>query len=189
MDEKKFEPKKLQKLNDPKRLLTIPPAYLCNKLANKQPKTLVEIGAGTALFSLALQQQLKASTVFACDILETMTHWVAENISPEHSAIIPVLSEEHQIPLKEEIADVVFMINLYHELDSPSQSLAEAYRLLRPQGELMIVDWKREEMQDGPPQSIRYEPERVTEQMSESGFSELKIDTHLSKHFIVIGQK
>ena len=43
-----------------------------------------------------------------------------ENVSPKYPNIVPIKTEEHYVPLDDGIADLVFMINLHHELDNPS---------------------------------------------------------------------
>lgn len=189
MNEKKFDPKKLQKLNDPQRLIDIPPGYICDKLNEKHPKVMVEIGAGTAFFSIAFLQELAPSSIYACDISEVMIAWVKENVISNYSNIIPVKSRENFVPLDDQIADLVFMINLHHELDNPSKTLGEAYRILKPQGEIFIVDWKKKEMAEGPPQKIRYFPEQVKKELIDSGFDAVCIFNDLQKHFLVVGKK
>jgi ubiquinone/menaquinone biosynthesis C-methylase UbiE len=188
-DRNKFNAKKLKRLNDPRRLIDIPPAYLCDKLDIGKPKVLVEIGAGTAFFSVALLGRMHPSTVYACDISETMIDWVNENVRPNHPAIIPVKSEEHTVPLDDMIADLVFMINLHHELDDPSRTIGESFRLLRAGGAVIVVDWKKKAMPEGPPVEIRCLPEHVRDELIESGFSGVNIDNGLPKHFIVVGKK
>lgn len=189
MNEKKFDPKKLQKLNNPQRLTDIPPAYVCDRLENKNPDILVEIGAGTAFFSIAFLKHLKPSSVYACDISEVMIDWVKENVVSEFPDIIPVKSGESLVPLDDQMADLAFMINLHHELDNPSQTIEEAHRILKPKGEIFIVDWKKKDMDKGPPQEIRCVPEKVEEELVGSGFSAVRIFNDLPKHFLVVGKK
>jgi len=189
MDEKKFDPKKLQKLNDPKRLLDIPPDYIWEKLHIGNKDVFVEIGAGTAFFSVAFLQKFKPSKLYACDLSEVMIGWVKENISPNYPGIIPVKTEEHTVPLDDEIADLVFMINLHHELEDPSRSLKEAHRLLKPDGTIFVADWKKKDMPEGPPTKMRCLPEEVKAQMVNAGFTGVDIDNALQKHFLVVGKR
>ena len=189
MEEKKFDPKKLQKLNNPQRLKDIPPDYVWDKLNIEKADVLVEIGAGTAFFCIAFLQHAKPSKVYACDISEVMTNWVKENVVPKFPEITSVKTEEYSIPLDDEIADVVFMINLHHELDNPSLTIEEAYRILKPNGNIFVVDWKKKDMEDGPPVQIRCVPERVKEQLVISGFKEVNVFNELPKHFLLVGEK
>ncbi len=189
MNDKKFDPKKLQKLNNPQRLIDIPPDFVWEKLNIEKPGVLVEIGAGTAFFSIAFLQKCKTSTLYACDLSEVMIEWMDENVSPQFPNIIPVKTEEHTVPLDDGIADLVFMISLHHELDSPPLTLIEANRILKPNGKIFIVDWKKEDMAEGPPIQIRCLPEQIKEQLVNAGFKQVAIYNEMQKHFLVVGEK
>jgi ubiquinone/menaquinone biosynthesis C-methylase UbiE len=49
--------------------------------------------------------------------------------------------------------------------------IKESYRILKPGGKIFIVDWKKENMTQGPPTEIRYFPENVMKQLQQSKFS------------------
>jgi len=189
MNEKKFDPKKLKKLNDPQRLTDIPPDYIWEKLHIEKPGVFVEIGAGTAFFSVAFLQKYEPSTLYACDLSEVMINWIKENVSPKYPDIIPIKTGEHNVPLDDGIADLVFMINLHHELENPFLSVEEAYRILKPDGKIFVVDWKKKDMPEGPPTEIRCLPEQVKEQLVDAGFEQVDIYNELQKHFLVVGKK
>ncbi len=189
MNHKKFDPAKLKKLNDPQRLEDIPPDFIADKLNLESHGVLVEIGAGTAFFSIAFFRQLKPSTVYACDYSDVMINWITENVSPRYPGIIPVKNAESSVPLDNGISDLVFMIALHHELENPLLMLEESFRILKPGGKIFIVDWKKIDMPEGPPTEIRYIPEKVREQMIEAGFKSIFIYDDLPKHFLVVGEK
>ncbi len=189
MNEKKFDPKKLKKLNNPDRLLDIPPEYIRSISTIETADTMVEIGAGTAFFSIALLPVFTPSVVYACDVSQVMLEWMKENVSPNYPKIIPLKAEETVVPLDDGTADLVYMINLHHELEDPAATLKDAYRLLKPDGRIIIVDWKKEKMTEGPPERIRYSPEGVKDQLTDSGFSKVTIFSDLPKHFSVVGVK
>jgi ubiquinone/menaquinone biosynthesis C-methylase UbiE len=93
------------------------------------------------------------------------------------------------VPLEESLADLVYMINLHHELDEPGTMLKEAFRLLKENGKIFIVDWKKEEMLEGPATHLRYLPEEVKKQLISAGFENIAIYNEMSKHFLVIAEK
>jgi len=189
MNEKKFDPKKLQKLNNPQRLVDIPPAHICSRLTLEKPDVVVEIGAGTAFFSIAFLRELHPSTLYACDLSETMLDWIRENVTPENPNIIAVKNEESAVPLTDGIADLVFMITLHHELEDPALMLREANRILKPEGQIFVVDWKKQDMPEGPPTSIRCVPQQVENQLRTAGFDDIRIYDDLPKHFLLVGKK
>jgi ubiquinone/menaquinone biosynthesis C-methylase UbiE len=189
MHENKFDPEKLQKLNDPQRLIDIPPDYIWSRLGIAKPDVMVEIGAGTAFFCLAFLRYAEAATIYACDVSEKMIQWVEENICPTHPNIITLKSGETTVPLADGIADLVYMINLHHELDAPDMTVREAFRLLKPGGAVFVVDWKRKDMPQGPPLTIRYVPEAVRGQLKRGGFGRVAVFEELPKHFLVVAKK
>lgn len=189
MHEKKFDPKQLHKLNNPQRLVDIPPDLLWARLNLEQPDILVDIGAGTGLFSVAFADYLPQGKIFACDTSEVMIRWMNEQIVPRHPRIVPLQTTETAIPLADTLADLVVMINLHHELDAPEALLREAWRILRDGAAILIVDWKKTAMAEGPPESIRCRPEQVKDQLVAAGFDEVQRFDDLKKHFLVIARK
>lgn len=189
MSAHKFDSKKLQKLNNPQRLHDIPPEFIWSKLSNQAPKTLVEIGAGTAFFCIAFLQRFKPERIYAGDLSAAMIGWMEENVKPTYPEILPVKTAEDRVPLADNCSDLVFMINLHHELEHPERSLKEAYRLLKPDGEIFIVDWKKKEMPEGPPAEIRCTPAAVEKQLLAAGFDQPAIYNDLEKHFCLVGKR
>ncbi len=190
MSERKFDPRHLQKLNDPQRLQTLKPDLLWELLEIKDPEVLVDVGAGTGFFALCFAGKMRKGKIYACDTAPEMVAYMQEHIGDSHnSRIVPVQSEETRIPLPSGLADLVYMINLHHELENPDLLLAESRRLLRAGGRLLIVDWKPEETPEGPPLAIRIPPAVVTEQLKSAGFFPLPAPDPLPFHFICLGRK
>lgn len=186
--EKKFNPKKLAKLNNPDRLNDVPPALVLDVLNIQAADVLVDIGAGTGFYSIPFQQ-LTGGKVYACDISDTMLEWMTENIVPTHPNIIPYKMQESSTGLPDAVADLVFMINLHHELDDPAALLSECFRILKPNGRIAIIDWKKEEMEQGPPVEIRCDVSLVIHEIKATGFKQVEAFQKLKKHFLIIGEK
>ena len=187
--DKRFDAKKLNKLNNPERLIDIPPEYIWEKLNLKNSEKLIDIGAGTGFFSIQFLNLMNKGTVYAADISEVMTQWLEENITNQYKGIVPILMKDSRIPLGDVIADLVIMINLHHELDEPELNITESFRLLKEGGKICIIDWKKEEMDFGPPLKIRCSTADVSNQLKGSGFKNIQIDNSLTKHFFIIGEK
>lgn len=188
MSNKVYNPKKLERLNNPARLEDIPPQVLLDKLALKDPKVLVDIGAGTGFFSKEFVSLLVNVKIYACDISDIMLEWITNNVSPRFPNVIPVKIKDGIIPLDNEIADLVFMINLHHELDDHEKILNRSRELLKQSGKILIVDWKKEEMKPGPSVDIRFTVEEVIAQLTAVGFTNIQ-SFELKKQFVVIGEK
>jgi len=187
MSGKVFNPKKLHKLNNPERLIDLPPEYIWSKLNMDGADVIVDIGAGTGFFSIPFANHTKE--LFALDVSDTMIDWMTNNICPKYPNINPQIMKPDVVPLEEKISDLVYMINLHHELDEPDKMLRECLRILKENGTIFIADWKKEEMAEGPPQHIRCLSVEVKTQLLGVGFRDITIYDELEKHFLIVAKK
>ncbi|HWR72582.1 MAG TPA: methyltransferase domain-containing protein [Nitrospirota bacterium] len=124
------------------------------------------------------------------DFPDEMLRWMNEHLPPDvRSCVIPMKMEESVVPLPDGIADLVYMINLHHELERPREIVREAHRLLKKGGKLMIIDWKKEETPEGPPVSIRVAEEDIVLDMKEGGFIEVTTQPMLAYHNFLAANK
>lgn len=186
-DSIKFNPQKLAKLNDPRRLEMINPDLIWEALELTAPQVLIDIGAGTGIFARNFAARIPAGTVYACDSSPVMADWMRENLAVAN--LVSLLSGESSVPLEGEIADLVYMITVHHELEEPESLLAEIRRLLKPGGKVALIDWRKEAMPDGPPLEIRVAEEAVMEQLCNAGFRNVRRCDILPRHFLIVGEK
>lgn len=174
----KFNITKLERLNDPGRFDSLPPDVFWQALGSLAgAHTIVEIGAGTGLFAEAFSDRAPEATIYAADTADEMLKWMRENrpgVADGH--IVPLKATETRVPLADGVADAVYMINLHHELERPVESYAEAFRLLRPDGRLLVVDWAPRETPKGPPQDVRVRPQELTTLLTGAGFTAVVVD-------------
>ena len=190
MTDRKFNPKQIHKLTDPKRLEFQSPDLIWSTLNLKAPKTLIDIGAGTGFFAVPFSDKNQNGIVYACDTSGVMIDWMHENIPDTYDGrVIPLKCREISIPLENNIADLVYMINLHHELDSPQEMITESVRLLKEGGLLAVIDWKAEETPSGPPLNIRVPGDHIEEQFKRAGLNEIRRYQILPYHSFIVGKK
>jgi len=190
----KFDTDKLEKLNDPERKKLLDPDIIWETLKLEDPEILVDIGAGTGFFAVPFSRKMKNGKIYACDVSEEMVSWMKNNLSKEDlEKIVPLKTEESRVDLPDCIADLVYMINVYHELENPQMMLRETYRILKENGRTAVIDWKKEEHSfysiPGPPLHRRVSKEIIKKELTDSGFdfiSDLDILTH---HSFIVGVK
>ncbi|CEH34309.1 Methyltransferase domain [Romboutsia lituseburensis] len=139
----KFDVKKLEKLNNPERLNMLDLNKIITELDLPTKSTLVDIGAGTGIFSEKLLNLIPDSSCYAFDISEEMIEWMKLNrINNLESRLNVGLMDENKIPLKDDKADLAFMITLHHELENGGELLKDVNRILKDSGKVLICDWK-----------------------------------------------
>lgn len=186
MHDRKFDPAKLERLNDPERLERLDPDTLWEAAGAPDAAVVVDIGAGTGLFAFEFARRMHGGTVYACDTEEVMLEWIGTHTPPDLPAeIVTALSEENRLPLPDGIADLVVMLSLHHELHAPTLLLEDAARVSRAGARLLVVDWKAGETPGGPPQAIRVTPERICEDALAAGWTACEIHEPLEWHSVV----
>lgn len=187
---KKFDPRNIDKLNNPERLVRESPDVIWKELALRDPQVLIDIGAGTGFFTIPFARKSPRIMVYACDLQEEMLAWLTEHIPEDlKHRVTPIKMEESHVPLPDGIADLVYMINLHHELDDRATTMAEAFRLLKSGGKVLVVDWKKEEMPMGPPAAIRVAADDIATDICEAGFTQVTQHPVLKYHSIVTAEK
>ena len=192
MTHHKFDLAKLEKLNDPVRFESLPPDAFFEALGSPDgPSAIVEIGAGTGLFAEEFSRRAPGATVYVTDIAEEALAWIRANRpGVADGRIVPVLSAESCVPLDDGLADAVYMINLHHELEDPAATYADAFRLLKPGGRLLVVDWAARETPKGPPLPSRATAGMLDAVIRSAGFGEIVIDeARLPWHIMVTARR
>ena len=102
--------------------------------------------------------------------------------------VITVLSQEADTHLDLESVDLALMVDVYHELGSPSSLLSNIRSVLKTDGRFAIVDFKREKeaAEIGPPLSHRVPQERVISELKRTGFELVETLTILPYQYFLL---
>jgi ubiquinone/menaquinone biosynthesis C-methylase UbiE len=101
----------------------------------------VDLGAGTGLLALALAPCVRE--VIAVDLSERMLERLDDAAAAVGVVNVePLVADLRRLPLEDESATLVVSNYAFHHLDDPGKelALAEARRILRPGGRLVICD-------------------------------------------------
>lgn len=104
-----------------------------------------DIGAGSGLFSRLIAQRVApGGTVYAVDISRNMIEHITETAQRENIANLKaVLGDPHSPRLAPNSVDEVCIIDSYHHFEFPTDMLKEISKALRPNGVLVLIDFKR----------------------------------------------
>ncbi|SNQ62560.1 class I SAM-dependent methyltransferase [Candidatus Methanoperedens nitratireducens] len=165
----KFDVKRAEILDSPDRIQFLNPDSILDRIGLDREMILADLGCGTGFFTIPAS--LRVKKVYALDVQQEMLDILQDKIKKQKIANIEtILSEESSIPLPDGSVDVLLMANVFHELEDRSAILKEGKRILSSRGKLAIVDWKKIEMDFGPPVEERLAEEEVISVCKDSGF-------------------
>src|SRR6185437_16583290 len=98
---------------------------------------------------------------------------------PRPSTIEWKLGEIEKLPLKDASVDVALLSQALHHAASPAKALAEAVRIVRPAGRVVVLDlrahderWVRERLGD---KSLGFGDEELESLMTQAGLTDVKV--------------
>ena len=185
-----FNPKNAELLEEPSRNGWQKPAEVVMALKLESGDVVADIGTGSGYFVPYLSKAVGPSgRVLAVDIQPEMLAFVERKVGELGlTNVITVLSQEADTCLDPESVDLALMVDVYHELGSPSSLLSNIRLVLKTDGRFAIVDFKREKeaAEIGPPLSHRVPQERVISELKRTGFELVETLTILPYQYFLL---
>ena len=107
-----------------------------------------EFGCGTADFAVALAQTLQKGKVYALDIQKEKLSALKGRLLRSHiTNVITLLCDleaDHGSTLSDASLDLVLIPNVLFQSENRPAIIKEAYRTLKPGGQLLIIDWLKQ---------------------------------------------
>jgi ubiquinone/menaquinone biosynthesis C-methylase UbiE len=177
MNDRLMDVSKAHRLDDPERLLWLPPATVLDALAIQPGDAIADIGAGTGYFSLPLAQAVGPDgLVYAIDCQAPMLVRLQSKLdAAKISNVQAIHAEAASTGLPDASCNLVFLSLVWHEIADRSDFLREAKRILKPGGKLAILDWRPDvEPEHGPPLHHRLSASDAADSVQSAGFVDVK---------------
>ncbi len=108
--------------------------------------TVVDLGAGTGYFSLPIAKRLAAGQVIAVDIQQEMLDIIAQRMkAAKINNIKLVLASEDNPGLLANTADLVLLVDAYHEFAYPYEVMRHIVQALKPGGRVVLIEYRAED--------------------------------------------
>ena len=122
------------------------PEEILKNLDLKEEMTAADFGSGSGGWVIPLAKILKEGKVYAIDILEEPLSALKGKAGISNiSNIITIradLERDNGSTLKDDSLDLVLITNLLFQAEEKEKVLKEAKRVLKKEGEILVVDWK-----------------------------------------------
>ena len=107
-------------------------------------EVILDVGAGSGYFSLAIAEKLTNGKVICLDLSEEMLHRLERTANKKGlSNKIQILKgEASSIKVENESIDLVVSNGVFHEVPEPEFVLREMIRVLKPRGWVIVTDFR-----------------------------------------------
>lgn len=141
---------------------------------------IVDLGAGEGLLSQLLAR--RARTVICVDNAPRMVE-VGQTLAREHGIdnLRYLLGDIESVPLADQCCDLVLLSQALHHAEHPRQALAEAHRLLRTGGQVLVLDLYEHSFEKArelyADRWLGFTHNRLYEWLREAGFQQVSVET------------
>lgn len=168
------------------------PELVISYLGDLKDKTVADIGAGTGYFTFRLVP--KAKKVIGIDIDPRFINFL-DSVKvrlPEvyQNRFESRLAKYDDPLLQPEEADKVVIVNTYAYIENRVQYLRTLHKGMAPEGELLIIDFKKNNLPIGPPDEFKVSSTQVEQELKAAGFVVSKVDKEvLDYQYIILAEK
>lgn len=175
-------------LEDPKRDAYQKPAEVVAALALKPGEVVADVGAGSGYFAVRIAKELgPAGRVYAVDVSpEMIVHLNRRLRDAGITNVQTVLSAPDDPLLPDASVDRFFVCDTWHHIDEQAKYLALLKRMLRPGGQVVMIDFHRRELPVGPPLAMKIAREDLIQQMEGAGFRLVREHTFLPYQYFLV---
>ena len=175
-------------LEDPKRDGYQKPHEVLMALDLKPGETIADIGSGSGYFSLRFAAHVgEEGRVFAVDIDPEMVRHLNRRVRDAGVRNVQtVLAEPNDPLLPDGSVDRFVVVDTWHHIEDQRGYLALMKKILKPGGQIVMIDFQKRELPIGPPMEMKIAREDLVRQMEGNGFHLVKEHTFLPYQYFLV---
>ena len=136
------------------------PELIIGEFGLSEGMSVADFGSGAGYFTIIIAERVgKEGRVYALDILETALDSVREKARAVGLENIELIHTNLEVSgssgLTDQSQDVVLLANILFQSEKKSEIIRETKRVLKQNGALIIIDWKKGAGGFGPPDTLR----------------------------------
>ncbi len=159
-------------LDDPKRDAYQKPHEVITALKLREGEVIADIGSGSGYFTFRLAHHVgDAGRVYAVDVSpEMVVHLNRRVRNLKLKNVVSILAAPDDPLLADASVDRFFVCDTWHHIENHDRYLALLKKMLKPGGQVVMVDFKKLETPVGPPMEMRIDRDDLVKGMEKNGF-------------------
>ncbi|WP_113924715.1 class I SAM-dependent methyltransferase [Cognataquiflexum aquatile] len=146
-----------------------------------------DIGAGSGYYTFRIAKKVPEGKVYAVEIQDPAIKYL-EDRSKElgFDNVVTIKGTEKSPMLPENSIDLAIMVDVYHELEYPHEVLQNIKKSLKPDGKLLLIEYRGEDPKVAIKRLHKMTVEQVTKELSANGFILIQNGQFMKiQHFLV----
>jgi arsenite methyltransferase len=175
-------------LEDPKRDAYQKPHEVLTALGLKPGEVIADIGAGSGYFTFRLAHHVgDKGKIYAVDVSPDMVLHINRRIRELKAAnVVSILADPDDPLLPDASVNRFFFSDSWHHIDNQTKYLALMKKMLKPAGEIVMIDFHKKDLPVGPPMQMKIAREDLIKQMESNGFRLAKEHTFLPYQYFLV---
>ena len=179
-------------LEDPKRDAYQKPHEVIEALQLKDGETIADIGAGSGYFTFRLARHVgEKGRIYAVDVSPDMIVHLNRRIRDSGiKNVTTILCPPDDPLLQDGTIDRIFICDTWHHIEAHPAYLRLLKKALKPGGQIVMIDFKKEGTPVGPPAEMRISRDDLVQEMQQNGWSLINEQKFLPyQYFITFAAK
>jgi ubiquinone/menaquinone biosynthesis C-methylase UbiE len=175
-------------LEDPARDAYQMPDAVLRALALRGGEVVADIGAGSGYFTVRLAAAVgPTGRVYGVDVDPDMVRHLNRRVRDTGiTNVVSILSAPDDPLLPDASVDRFFVCDTWHHIEDQAKYLTLMKKMLKPGGEVVMIDFKKEATPMGPPLEMRIARAALVQQMQAAGFRLAAEHTFLPYQYFLV---
>ncbi|RZL48254.1 MAG: class I SAM-dependent methyltransferase [Pedobacter sp.] len=153
----------------------------------KSNSVVADVGAGSGFYTFRVAQRIPKGKIYAVEIQEDAIAYLKKKAIDDRLTNVEVIKGSEKAPnLPANSVDLAFMVDVYHELEYPEAYLAALRKALKPNGQLLLLEYKEEDPTVAIKPEHKMSVRQAKKELAANGFKLVKNGSFLPlQHFLL----
>jgi ubiquinone/menaquinone biosynthesis C-methylase UbiE len=177
----------IKALEDPARDAYQKPHEVIEALGIRPGEVIADIGAGSGYFTLRLAHHVgPTGRVYGVDVSPDMIRHLNARVRDAGLLNVATILAPPDDPLLPQAVDRFFFVDVWHHIEDRPGYLATMRSLLKPGGQVVMIDFHKRDLPVGPPVAMKISRDDLIKEMTAHGFRVAAEHTFLPYQYFLV---